>query len=100
MNENEIIDYINLFKSASPELIERIFLNGGCYKFHLILKKLYPDAIPYKVGYRKHSIEHIVSKIGDRYFDIKGVFNFHKSGYIYIDKLKEKDLKIVEKFKY
>jgi len=48
--------------------IEKIYLNGGCYKFYEFLKTIYPKALPYltKEG------DHIVTKIGQSFYDITG----------------------------
>lgn len=52
----------------SDEYIETIFMQGSCYKFHLFLKSIYPNAIPYL----HLDGDHIVSRIGNNYYDIKG----------------------------
>lgn len=40
--------------------------SGGCYKFHLILKAVYPEAIGYYDG------NHVYTKIGNKVYDITG----------------------------
>lgn len=40
--------------------------HGGCYKFHLVLKGIYPDALPY------WNESHVGTKIGDHFYDING----------------------------
>ena len=53
--------------------ISTIFLNGGCWKFYKFLKSLYPQSIPYKVGEQGGHFDHIITKIGTRYYDITGM---------------------------
>ena len=43
-----------------------IFSNGSCYNFHLILKCVYPESIPY------YNIDHIITKIDNIFYDING----------------------------
>ena len=45
-----------------------IFMRGGCYKFHLFLKTIFPDSEPY-ICQKK---DHIITKIGDNFYDIRG----------------------------
>lgn len=44
-----------------------MFTNGSCYKFYLILKEIYPDAVAY------YDSDHIITKIGSMYYDIEGI---------------------------
>lgn len=37
-----------------------------CYSFHLILKSIFDDVVPY------YNSDHIISRIGDKYYDIDG----------------------------
>ena len=48
--------------------IEKIYLNGGCYQFYKFLKAVYPKAEPYITQDKQH----VVSKIGSRFYDITG----------------------------
>ena len=41
---NEILGFISSLSNSDP-YIETIYKNGGCYQFHLILKRLWPNAI-------------------------------------------------------
>jgi hypothetical protein len=51
----------NSFKGA-----EFCYLNGSCYRFYLILKEVFPEAIAYYDG------DHVITRIDDRYYDITG----------------------------
>ncbi|MDH6308023.1 hypothetical protein M2451_002542 [Dysgonomonas sp. PFB1-18] len=69
MNEmiNQIEHIITTLRD-SDVYIEHIFMRGGCYKFHLFLKSIYPDAKPYI----HQDKDHIATKIHNRLFDIRG----------------------------
>ena len=72
--------------------IESIFMQGGCYQFHLFLKNIFPDAKPF---IHKNN-DHIVSKIGNKLFDIKGIVE-NENEY---SPLKKSDFKMVEKWSF
>jgi len=57
--------------NKSDEYIDHIFMMGGCYQFYLFLKAMYPSAIPY-INYDE---DHIVTKIGNNLYDIRGLQN-------------------------
>lgn len=44
----------------------KVYTNGGCFQFYLILRSVFPDAKPY------YDSNHIITRIGDRYYDITG----------------------------
>jgi hypothetical protein len=46
--------------------IERYGKNGGCFRVHLALKAVFPDAVPLYDG------DHVVTRIGDKLYDISG----------------------------
>lgn len=41
-------------------------MNGACFKLFLILRAVYPKAEPY------YDVNHIVTKINNRFYDIRG----------------------------
>lgn len=45
---------------------QQVYTEGSCYHFYLILKEVFPDADPW------YDNEHIVTKIGDKFYDITG----------------------------
>lgn len=53
-----------------------MYTHGSCYQFHLILKCLFPDALPY------YNLDHIITRIGDKYYDITGEVS--ADGYVLI----------------
>lgn len=60
----------------TDEYIPLIFTHGGCWRFYKFLKLLFPAAVPYKVisepTIRINRYDHIITKIGERYFDVTG----------------------------
>ena len=61
-------DIINIIKESFAGSIH-IYTEGSCYKFYLILKKLFKNAEPYYYNY------HVVSKINNKFWDITGQIN-------------------------
>lgn len=45
---------------------QQVYTEGSCYHFYLILKEVFSDAEPW------YDNEHIVTKIGDKFYDITG----------------------------
>jgi hypothetical protein len=45
---------------------ENVYRSGSCYRFYLILRQVYPDAVAYYDG------DHVITRIDDRYYDISG----------------------------
>lgn len=64
------LDLINALR-ATDDYIGEIFMQGGCYQFHLFLKAIFPEAIPY-INRKK---SHIYTKIGNDFHDILGVMD-------------------------
>lgn len=62
----DVLSFIRLIRDSCPEIQTVIFTQGACYQFHLILKSRFPKAVAYYNG------DHVVSRIGDAYFDITG----------------------------
>jgi hypothetical protein len=72
--------------------IENIFMQGGCYQFHLFLKNIFPDAIPFI----HKDKDHIVSKIGNNLFDITGIIEIENE----YSPLKKSEFEMVEKWSF
>lgn len=66
----KILDFINELRNTD-RYIEEIYLNGSCYKFHLLLKKMYPSSI----GYISKEKNHIITKYRNKFYDITGIVN-------------------------
>ena len=48
--------------------LRQICVNGSCYRFYLLLKTIFPEAVPYMNIQR----DHVVTKIGQDLYDISG----------------------------
>ena len=75
----------------SDEYIEHLFTKGSCYKFHVFLKSIYHDGKPYI----SHDQNHIVTRIGDFFFDINGLQHEHK-----FRPLKDSEIEMVEAWSF
>lgn len=64
----KILDFINELRSTD-QYIKSIYLNGGCYRFHILLKKMYPTAVPYISNHKNH----VVTRYGGKFYDIMGI---------------------------
>lgn len=62
-----IITFITALRNSDP-YIQDIYLYGGCYQFHLLLKSIYPECEP-RITRQKN---HIVSYYKGNYYDITG----------------------------
>ena len=73
------IEFITALRN-SDKYIEMIYMNGGCYQFHLLLKELYPQGTPHavKLGNHTKNADHIITEIDGMYYDIRGTFDIEK----------------------
>ena len=60
-------DFIKTIRETDA-YIQKIYLNGGCYSFHKVLKSIYPNAMP-RINQSK---DHVVTVIDDKFYDITG----------------------------
>ena len=68
-----LLNFISTIRSTYPKS-SIMFTRGGCYMFHLLLKSVIGDsAIPYSTV-DNEKIDHVVTKIGDFYYDISGIW--------------------------
>lgn len=74
--------------------VEHLFMMGSCYRFHLFLKEIYPEAVPYL----HQDKDHVVSKIDGRLYDIKGAIK--KKHECLYSPLKEEDLAMVKRWSF
>ncbi|WP_300440672.1 hypothetical protein [Christiangramia sp.] len=88
-----VLDFINHLRN-SDKYIEHIFLKGSCYKFHLLLKKLWPEAVPFI----HENKDHVVSKIGEFLYDIKGRIPVKYE--ILYDELQDEELEMVQNWSF
>jgi hypothetical protein len=85
-----ILEFITALRE-SDKYIEVIYTNGSCYKFHLLLKKLYPESKPC-INVLE---DHIVTLHEGIMYDINGVVG----GGVWRSLTKD-DLKVVENWSF
>ncbi len=61
----KILNYIGLIRESHSSMVN-IFTKGSCFNFYLILKQMYPQAIPY------YNMDHVITNIDGKYYDITG----------------------------
>ena len=66
-NHQKILSFIKAVRESFPDAAI-IYKYGGCYGLYKILKKVFPNAIPYK----EDDQGHIVARISGRFYDIEG----------------------------
>ena len=86
VNRIHIGEFIESLRNTD-DYIQHIYTKGGCYKFHLLLKKLYKGCTPY-ISQRK---DHIITLHEGKYYDIYGEVS-HVEGFT---KLTKEELDLV-----
>ena len=76
----------------TDEYIRYIYTKGSCYKFHVLLSKMYKGSVPY-ISENK---DHIITRYRGKYYDINGEVKNIK-GY---RELNESDIDMVEKWSF
>lgn len=66
MHQN-ILELIKAIRESFDESVA-VYTQGSCYRFYEILKRVYPDAVAY------YDMDHIITKIGDKFYDINGEY--------------------------
>lgn len=61
----QVLSLIEEISNSNP-IMEDIFLNGRCFNLYRILAVVFPEALAY------YDLNHIITKIDDRYYDITG----------------------------
>ena len=67
VNAPDPAEVVAALSDLDPSL-ERICLNGSCYKLYKLLKSVFPDAESYMNATR----DHVVTRIGGELYDISG----------------------------
>lgn len=62
----KILTTIRIIRESHPEIVN-IYSYGSCMNFFVLLRNLYPEARAY------YNVDHIITKIGNYYYDISGV---------------------------
>ena len=86
MGISDFIEELN----HTDRYIHHIYSKGGCYKFHILLSKMYKGCIPYTNG------EHIITRYKGRYYDIYGEVD-NQDGF---RKLLDKEIPTVSKWSF
>lgn len=86
----DILQFINAIREAD-EYIETIFLYGSCYRFHLLLKKFFPECEPLIAEHKGH----VISEYRGKYYDITGEVS--GNGYTLMDHC---DLQMAKKWSF
>lgn len=72
--QKDIIEFIKTIKESFVGA-ETVFCYGSCYSLYLILKRINNNAIPLI----NEEGQHIITNIGDDYYDINGLFLDHQN---------------------
>ena len=76
----------------SDRYIETIYLNGGCYQFHLIIKTFFSDC----VAYINKDKDHVITLYKGNYYDITGIVD----GADYYPLMSRDDINIVSNWSF
>lgn len=67
MGPNKVLRVISRIRDGNPDAV-RLYTQGQCYNFSLLLKEIFPEA---EIWYDQ--VEgHVYSKIGEFWYDIRG----------------------------
>ena len=91
VNRIHLGEFIESLRNTD-DYIQHIYTKGGCYKFHLLLKKLYKGCTPY-ISQRK---DHIITLHEGKYYDIYGEVS-HVEGFT---KLTKEELDLVNQWSF
>ncbi len=86
----EVLKLIDALRQ-SDFYIECIFTEGSCYRFHLFLKTIFPQSIPYLHKNR----DHVATRIGGNLYDITGIVDANE-----FNPLRNEDVEMVEKWSF
>lgn len=67
-----LLTLINALRESDP-YIKTIYSEGGCYRFHLMLKEIWPDAMPVINA----TNDHVGSLIDGEVYDIDGIVKWN-----------------------
>lgn len=70
--DSVVIRLIDALRETEP-YIETIYTKGGCFRFHLFLKRLWPNALPVK----NKDFDHVGTLIDGVCYDINGVADWN-----------------------
>lgn len=79
--EKEILSFIKNFKFIEEKTIERLFTNGNCYYFAIILKERFSSGLIYYFPISNH----FTWKYNGKYYDICGEYGTNEKSYEWED---------------
>ncbi len=82
-----ILTFIDELRSTD-RYIHHIYTKGGCYRFHILLSKMYKGCTPYI----SENMDHIITRYKGKFYDINGEVTC-LDGY---GKLREEEIRMVE----
>lgn len=112
MDSDAVLDFLDLLKGersrteeTAYDITREIFTCGGCYRLYKILRFVFANAQAYKVDYGRDGVgefilSHVVTRIGDRFYDINGEFVLPESGYTRMEPMDAADHAVAEQFCY
>lgn len=65
MSSPDPLTFLYALRDLHPGLMHKC-LNGSCFKLYLLMKQVFPDAMPY------YDSDHVIIKIGNSFYDIRG----------------------------
>lgn len=86
-----ILTFIDELRN-SDGYIRHIYTKGGCYRFHILLSKMYKNCTPYING----TNDHIITRYRGRFYDVYGIVNCIDG----FRKLSVDDIPMVEKWSF
>lgn len=87
----DILKFIDSLRNTD-EYIHHIYSKGGCYRFHLLLSKMYKNTTPYISGTK----DHIITRYRGKFYDIFGEVD-NQDGFT---RLTEKEIPFVESWSF
>ena len=77
LKNEDILGFIEKFKFLGRNTIERLFTEGNCYYFAVILKERFEGGLIYYLP----AANHFVFKYGGKYYDICGEYGTSEKAY-------------------
>lgn len=80
--DKELMAFITAIRDSHPDMV-RLYTQGQCYNFALIIKTIRPQAV---IHY-SHREGHVYTEVGGRLYDIQGVKPYPAASYVDIPPL-------------
>lgn len=78
MKHFHVLAFLNCVRELHPE-IEHACLHGKCFRLYMLLASCWPEAEPWYDG------NHVITKIDEKYYDIRGQVLPEKSHTLFND---------------